>query len=103
METDPITTQVTLSAIIVWLLQYLKGASWFPIKAEATTAVLRTLGAVAAMLAAVGITVAFDKEAGVLTIAGLTQANLIAVGIASVKGLIYQELIYKGVVKPTAK
>lgn len=102
MEMD-LSNQVALSSVVVWLLQWAKKSALVPVFSEDTARRIQiAVGALAALVATLGIGYAFDYEAGTLTITGLSTATIVPALIDSGKAFIYQQLIYHGVAKPKA-
>lgn len=90
------TDQVVVSFIIVWVLQRLKQASWFPwLTAEKTNA-LRIIGVIASGLGAVGIGFHFSADTHELVISGLSLSGILSGGLSWVRSHIFQEGIYSG-------
>jgi hypothetical protein len=99
--TDAFLSQFTLSAILVWLMQKLKEAPWFPVwTAKTQLNVQRAYAAVVAALGAVAINVSFDATAGVLTVTGLTVANVGGSVWSWVQSFVMQQGWYHGIFKP---
>lgn len=99
---DLVTTQVTISAVVVFLLERLKRARWFPWLSAEKEKVTQWVAAALAALAALGIHTEFDATKGVLIISGLTVAGVLHGGFEVLRSLAFQELIYHGVVKKPA-
>ena len=99
--TDPALAQLTASAVIVWLYQKLKEASWFPALSDSTSLfVQRALAVVLAFATALGISYSFDAEAGNFVVTGLTFSGAVAAGWAALQAFVTQQLVYHGVFKP---
>lgn len=97
---DSAISQLTVSTIIVWVIERLKGASWFPVlTVESTERFKRIIGAIFAGLAAVGVTYSYDPNLGVLTIKGLTLTSIVGFLWAWLQNFIVQQGVYHGVVK----
>lgn len=97
---DSALSQLTLSAIVVWLLEQLKASSWFPfLNGSSPERVKRLFGAGIATLAAVGITYQYDPTAGVLVVSGLTLASVGHFIWVWLQNFVSQQLIYHGVAK----
>lgn len=97
---DSAISQLTLSAVVVWLLEWLKGAGWFPLVSGASSERMKRLfGASVAALAAVGITYQYDPTAGVLVISGLTLSSVGHFAWVWLQNFVSQQLIYHGIVK----
>lgn len=69
-------TQLTMSAVIVFILQVLKKASWFPWLSDQTQRLNTIVAVVLSGLAALGIHSSFDPASHVLTITGLSRRAL---------------------------
>lgn len=98
MNGELMGAQVTASAVIVYLIQLLKGAKWFPWLDDGAKKVNRFIAIVLAGVGAVGIHTQFDSEAGILTITGLTVAGIVHGAGEWIRAVVFQELIYRGVV-----
>lgn len=97
---DSAISQLTLSAIIVWVIEHLKGASWFPVLTpESTEKFKRVVGAIVAGLAAVGVSYQYDPTLGVLTIKGLTIASIGNFAWTWMQNFVMQQGVYHGVMK----
>lgn len=59
-----LTSQITLGAVFSYLLQILKGASWFPVLTEDSAKFVKLLfGVITSALAITGLTYVFDPVA----------------------------------------
>lgn len=92
-------TSVTVSAIGVALIEFVKRSKWFPWATMETAKLNRILSVLYAMIAAVGIHIAWNHGAVpgsyMIEVTGLTLAG-VALGIWSVlKAFVLQELIYR--------
>ena len=97
---DSAVSQLTISAIIVWAIDAFKAVSWFPVLTpESTERFKRTVGAIAAGLAALGITYHYDPSLGVLTIGGLTIGSMGQFAWSWLQNFVTQQVLYHGVVK----
>lgn len=103
VATNPFMTQVTVSAIVVWLFKKLKETTWFPFLSESTARWAQTAwGVVAAFLSAAGIHFTYDGTAGTLLVTGLLQAGIVTALWEAAQQFVMQQLIYHGVVQPNA-
>ena len=97
---DSTISQLTASAIIVWVIEKLKGASWFPVLTpQSSERFKQIIGAIAAALTAVGITYQYNPDLGVLTISGLTISSMAQFVWAWAQNFVSQQVLYHGVVK----
>jgi hypothetical protein len=97
-----VATQVTVSALIVYALEYLKKAKWFPWLTMDTKSLNRLVGALLAALAAVGIHAEFNAQAGTLLVTGLTAWGLMHAFFDLARSWVFQQVIYDAVLdKPT--
>lgn len=87
--------QVGIGFLVVWLIQRAKAAGWLKFVNDDTGKLNRFLSALAATLAAVGITVHYDPSGGVLTLTGLTLANAIAFVSTLLSQGAIQEVLYQ--------
>ena len=99
MDPTLITTQVTASAVIVWLLQRLKQSKYFPFITAESAKLNRYLAVCASALAAAGIHFNFNHDAGTLVISGLLLSNLLHFAGAWLRSFVFQEIIYQAAVK----
>ena len=91
---EELFSQVTSAALVVYVIEWVKAAGWCAWIAPHTKALSRTLSALLAATAAIGIHFAFDVEAGTLLISGLTVTGL-AHGVWHVLNqFISQQVIY---------
>ena len=74
---DTMQVQVVLGALFAYLLQWLKGLSWFPLLTEQSTKFVKVMWSVIlAVFTALGLSYAYDPTTGVLAIGGLTWAHV---------------------------
>lgn len=77
MNQEQIIWQVVAGVIIPFVLQWLKGRSWFPFLNQwSSTGWKVTLSVITAVFTALGLSYAFDPVVGRLVIDGLTFANM---------------------------
>lgn len=91
--------QLTMSSVVVMLIQWVKGTKLFPFVNENTASLNRVIGWLAAGGAAIGLHLAFDSTSGTLTITGLTLTTMLHAGWDWIKSVAVQELIYQGVLQ----
>src|SRR3990167_25373 len=97
---DSTISQLTVSAVVVWIIERLKGASWFPaLTPESSERVKQVIGAIAAALTAVGITYQYNPTLGVLTISGHTISSVGSFTWAWIQNFVSQQILYHGIVK----
>lgn len=101
-----LSTQVTLSALSVAVIQWLKSSSWFPWLHARSDYANRAVSLLTALATAVGIhmTWTHGDVAGAYTI-GITGATLAGISsglFAVVKSLAFNEMIYRTTVKSQA-
>jgi len=99
---DLVISQVTLSAVAVVVMQWLKNAQWFPWLTAESSKLQNAFAAFSAALVAVGIHYSYDATAGTLTIVGISWASLGHGLWHWLQSYAFQEVIYKGAIKPTA-
>ena len=97
-DSNVLASQITASAVIVWLMQQLKNAKWFPAITHQTGRLNRIVAVILAAGAAIGIHATFDQAAGTLMITGLTATGLAHGAWMWLKSFALQEIIYQGAV-----
>jgi len=95
MDETILTTQLTSSVIVVWVLQYLK--AFLGLQGRAAVVVVRFGSVMLAVLTAAGIHYTFDSEAGILTITGITLANVAHFLWGAFQQFVGQEIVYEAV------
>lgn len=102
---NPVMTQVTLSAIVVAGMQWLKNSKWFPLLTAESAKVNRVVAALAAAGAAVGVHMVWAHPTDgtyVLTFSGLTLMGVLSGAWAWLKSFALQEMMFRATVKPEA-
>jgi hypothetical protein len=101
-----LSTQITLSALSVLLIQKLKGSSWAPWFHNASDKLNRAMSAVLAFATAIGIHVAWSHGAlpgsYEIQVSGLTLIGIGGGLWAVTKSMVFNEIIYRGTVKAAA-
>lgn len=97
---DVITSQVTASAVVVMLLQWLKRSKWMPWLTGETDVLNKAVAALAAAFTAVGIHYTYDSDLHTLTITGLTMTAFFHGAWHWLQAFSFQEIIYRGALKP---
>jgi hypothetical protein len=97
-------TQVTLSAISVAFIQWLKNSPLMPYMHAGTNWLNRVVSLVLAAAAAVGVHVSWAAAVATpgtytLTFTGVTLASISLMAWGIVKSMAFNELIYRGTVK----
>jgi hypothetical protein len=100
--TNPAIDQLTISAVVVMIVQWLKNTKWVPFMQAHTDTLNRVVAWGAAAGTALGMHLAYDSASHTLTISGLALATIAHGGWDWIKSIAVQELIYKGVLKPGA-
>lgn len=72
-----ILSQFTSAAVVVYLLQQVKHARWFPWISIETKRANRIVGALLSIASAIGVHFAYDGSAGTLLVSGLTVAGIL--------------------------
>lgn len=93
---DLVISQVTLSAVAVVVMQWLKKASWFPWLTEQSDRANKAVAAFMAAIAAVGIHYTYDAPTATLTFTGISFAALGHGLWHWLQSYAVQETIYKG-------
>jgi len=94
-----ITTHLTSGAVVVYVLEWLKGAGWFPWLTASTKTLNRFLSALTAAGVALGIHLTYDAQTGTAVITGLTAGTIALTFWEWLKQFITQQMIYDGVVQ----
>ena len=89
-----LTAHLTTGAVIVYMLQWLKASGWCPWVTGDTKALNRTLSAMAAIVAAVGINWTYTATDGTLVITGVTLHAVLTGGYEVMKQFCVQQLIF---------
>jgi hypothetical protein len=93
---DPLT-QIAAAGAVVWIIERIKRFIGNSALSEQFASYLnRTLAAVFAGIAAIGIHYQFDAGAGTLLISGLTLDSLVGAGLLWLKQFILQQMAWKG-------
>jgi hypothetical protein len=104
-DVSNVTTQLTASAVAVYLIQTLKKAKWFPVLSDETSKIGQRIWAIlAAAGTAFGIHAAYSHASGELVLSGLPTSIGAAGGMlwAWIKSMATQEWIYRSGVKSPA-
>lgn len=95
---DRATGQITISAVMVYVLQALKKSKWFPLLQQQTTKLNRIAAVLVAGAAGIGIHTTYDHATGVLIITNLTMMGIVTGIWVWLKSFAVQEIIYQGAV-----
>lgn len=100
----PVATQVTISAIVVALLQWLKQSPWFPWLTTESEKLNRVIAAMLAAFTAIGIHIAWNHGAApgtyMVEVSGLTLMGVLSGMWAWAKSFVFQQIIFRATVKP---
>jgi hypothetical protein len=96
-----LASQITTGAAVVWLIQYLKNANWFPWLRIDTDVLSRIVAVILAAASASGIIVAYGWANSTLTFSasGLTPEHAFQFLWKIATSLTIQELVYRTAVK----
>lgn len=97
---DIVISQVTLSAVAVVVMQWLKKAKWFPWLTEQSGKVQNVVAAITAAIVAIGVHYTYDPLTSTLTVTGISWAALGHGAWHWLQSYTFQEVIYKGAIKP---
>ena len=101
-----LSTQITLSALSVFIIQKLKSSSWAPWFSQQSDKLNKAVSVALAFLTAVGIHVAWSHGAlpgsYMIQISGLTLLGVGAGLWAVTKSIVFNEIIYRTTVKSQA-
>lgn len=100
MQDPGLVTQFTGAAMIVWIIQGLKNAGWFPHMTVDTVKVNRFISALAALATASALHWNWDATTASLTISGLTVINVTHFAWAAAQQFVGQEMIYQLIYAP---
>jgi hypothetical protein len=103
MQDTILSDQVGISVLVVFVLQWLKNARWFPWVAEHTTTLNRVIAFVIAVLTSIGFQFALVgnwQMGGTLTIQLPSAGAIFSVITHSLAQAGIQEGFYQSVVKP---
>lgn len=100
---NPLATQITLSAIVVAAIQWLKNSSWFPWLQNTSAKANRVASALLAIVTAVGIHIIWTHGSipgsYMIGVTGLTLTGIASGAFAVIKSFVFQELTYRVAVK----
>lgn len=97
---DLVISQVTLSAVAVVVMQWLKKASWFPWLTEQSGKIQNVVAAFTAAIVAIGVHYTYDSTTATLTITGISWAALGHGVWHWLQSYTFQETIYQAAFKP---
>lgn len=108
INSDPTTnafaTQVTISGIIVALMQWLKNSKWFPWLTTESEKLNRVIAAAAAAAGAIGVHLAWNHGdipgTYMIQVTGLTLMGVLGGVWSWLKMYVYQQIIFRATVKP---
>lgn len=93
---DQLGAQLTTSAVIVWVIERLKAAKWFPWLSVETWRLNRAIAVILSGLAALGIHAEFNSVEGILTITGLTLTSILHGGADWISSFVIQQVLFRG-------
>lgn len=97
---SPLGTQITISTLVVYLLEWLKTKKWAPFVQKNAATMNKITAGVVAFIAALGVSYTWDATNHQLVIANVpTLAGFVTVLWIWVKQWVMQELVYKGIVQ----
>lgn len=102
MDANPVSniviTQFTSSAVVVWVMQKLKNASWFPILQHGSATISRVFSVLAAAVVAIGINYTYNPATRGLLITLPTTTGLILGIWHWLNQYVLQETVYQATV-----
>lgn len=104
MDANVALTTFTSSAVVVWVIQRLKAAKWFPLLKEGQAGITRTVSVVAALGTHLGVSYEWTRAADgthTLAIGGLGAASILIAGWHWLNHYALQETIYQATVNKT--
>lgn len=96
---DPIIAQLSTSAVIVSLMEWLKETKLVPFMDHNSSWINRLVSLLFAFIAGIGLGYMYDPTSGVLTITGLQMSHVANTVWATFSSYGTQWLIYKGVIR----
>lgn len=100
---DHTISSITASAIVVWAIEQLKKANWFPLVQKRGTAfAARSLSVIGAAAGSAGITWQWSQGMHSLTISGLTFTAVLLFSWHCVEHFVVQEWIYQSAVNKSS-
>ena len=98
-----LASQITTGAAVVWLIQYLKNANWFPWLRIDTDVLSRIVAVVLAAASASGILIVYgwagETSTFTFSASGVTPAHVFQFIWSIATSLTIQELVYRTAVK----
>lgn len=92
---DPAILSLLISALVPSGLERLKRVPWAVFIQPYAPLLNRVTGLVVAVLTSIGVTVSFDAEAGVATIAGLQPWVMARLALTAAGNWAVQEVVYR--------
>lgn len=96
MGQDLVISQVTLSTVVVVVMEWLKKASWFPWLTVQSEKVNKLIAIFLAAITAIGIHYTYDASTATLTLTGISLAALGHGLWHWLQSYAVQETVYKG-------
>jgi hypothetical protein len=99
---NPLSAQVVISAVVVYLLQLAKKSRLIPWLTMETGRLNRVVAVIASLLSAVGIHFTYNRSQGVLVISGLTLVGIATFAWRWLVSFVSQQLIFQTAVQKPA-
>lgn len=96
MHMDLLGDQVTMAGVIVWAVQRLKTATWFPWLREGGGAANALLAGLLAAATTAGLEWNYSASVGTLTITGLTAGGIVHFAGEIIRQLVLQQSMWVG-------
>ena len=96
---DPVTAQLSTSAVVVAVMEWLKDSKLTPWMTHNSSTINRVVGMFFALVSGVGLGWMYDPAAGVLTITGLQWSHVFHAVWEAFTSYGMQWMIYKGVIR----
>jgi hypothetical protein len=87
-------SQLTVSAFVVMLMNWAKKTNKIPWVSTETARINKAAAIILSLLAAVGVHMTFDQNAGTLIISGLTLTGIVQMTLAWGKSYVFQQTIF---------